>query len=128
MDEYIGKSGFIADDPLKTGIVCPKGILIYFDGDSRLTPYRFPWFVLAKCMTSPTATATATDTATDTDTAPGLIAFQFVLVKQGLSDEWKPEFFWKFISGEEFPYRCVSRSSYRYCVPYRGNERLLGAK
>ena len=122
MDEYIGKSGFIADDPLKTGIVCPKGILIYFDGDSRLTPYRFPWFVLAKCMTSPTATAT------DTDTAPGLIAFQFVLVKQGLSDEWKPEFFWKFISGKEFPYRCVSRSSYRYCVPYRGNERLLGAK
>ena len=52
-----------------------------------------------------------------------------VLVRDNKEDKWKPAFFVKISNNEKLPYNCVSlvsghNSSYKYCIPYEGNESL----
>lgn len=52
-----------------------------------------------------------------------------VLVRDNKKDKWKPAFFVKISNTAELPYNCVSlvsgrNSSYKYCIPYEGNESL----
>lgn len=52
-----------------------------------------------------------------------------VLVRDNKEDKWKPAFFVKISNTAELPYNCVSLASgrncsYKYCIPYEGNESL----
>lgn len=50
--------------------------------------------------------------------------FDRVLVRDD-DDMWRANFFNFYEEGKEYPYRCVARV-YKYCIPYEGNEHLLG--
>lgn len=48
-------------------------------------------------------------------------SFDKVLVREGKNDLWKPDifFFWS-------NYFCCTRGNWSYCIPYEGNEHLVG--
>ncbi len=52
-----------------------------------------------------------------------------VLVRDNKEDKWEPALFVKISNTAKLPYNCVSlvsghNSSYKYCIPYEGNESL----
>lgn len=52
--------------------------------------------------------------------------FQKVLVRDAKDDVWKADFFSNYVEDDEsLPYICVG-SLYKLCIPYEGNEHLLG--
>ena len=51
--------------------------------------------------------------------------FQKVLVRYTDNDAWKANMFSHFIDGTNYKYICID-SSYKQCIPYEGNEELLG--
>jgi hypothetical protein len=51
--------------------------------------------------------------------------YQKVLVRDGEHYEWKVQFFSHQGNGINCPYVCVG-GRYEYCLPYEGNEHLLG--
>ena len=51
--------------------------------------------------------------------------FQKVLVRYTDNDAWKANMFSHFIDGTNYKYICID-SSYKQCIPYEGNEKLLG--
>lgn len=50
---------------------------------------------------------------------------EWVLVRDEDRDTWKLDIFSHFVDGAAFPYICVG-SYYEECLPYEGNEALLG--
>lgn len=53
--------------------------------------------------------------------------FQKVLVREDKYDAWKADFFSNYDESNEYaPYICVS-DLYKFCIPYEGNQHLLGA-
>lgn len=53
--------------------------------------------------------------------------FQKVLVRADKYDTWKADYFSNYDESNEYtPYICVS-DLYKFCIPYEGNEHLLGA-
>lgn len=56
--------------------------------------------------------------------------FQKVLVRDKMKDEWEPDLFRRCvvscISGEHIGFKCIGCGTYKYCIPYDGNEHLLG--
>lgn len=50
---------------------------------------------------------------------------EWVLVRDEDRDTWKLDIFSHFVDGAAFPYICVG-SYYEECLPYEGNEHLLG--
>lgn len=112
MDACVGQIGVVARLFVDQDTFSPKGIGVRFRSSNPDCIFRFPHFVLKKLNDKPASRV--------------LNAFHPVLVKQELSDEWKPEFFWKFTPGEDSPYLSTRNISYRYCIPYEGNEHLLG--
>lgn len=55
--------------------------------------------------------------------------FDRVLVRDSKEEGWKPAFFVKISNSKKLPYNCISlnsgqNSSYKYCIPYEGNEKL----
>jgi len=51
----------------------------------------------------------------------------WVLVRDDEKETWKLDIFSHFADGLSFPYRCVG-SYYSECIPFEGNEHLLGKK
>lgn len=51
--------------------------------------------------------------------------FDRVLVRDGEDKTWRAEFFSHIDTDEEYPYECTG-DVFRYCIPYDGNEHLLG--
>lgn len=51
--------------------------------------------------------------------------FDRVLVRDHEVEVWRAGFFGFYDEGGSYPYRCVA-SAYKYCIPYEGNEHLLG--
>ena len=51
--------------------------------------------------------------------------FQKVLVRYTDNDAWKANMFSHFIDGTNYKYICID-SGYKQCIPYEGNEKLLG--
>lgn len=51
--------------------------------------------------------------------------FDRVLVKNKNTDSWKADIYLGYDESNLFPYICT-RSEYGYCIPYKGNEYLLG--
>ena len=51
--------------------------------------------------------------------------FQKVLVRDTDYGMWKCSLFSDYNKGKHFPFRCIS-SCYKQCVPFEGNEHLLG--
>ena len=52
--------------------------------------------------------------------------FDKVLVRDGVNEKWSINLFSYYDEEvENFPYICQN-SGYRYCIPYEGNEYLLG--
>ncbi len=51
--------------------------------------------------------------------------FDKVLVKT-FHEEWKADFFSHYSKEADFPYSTVGKKDYYYCIPYEGNEHLLG--
>lgn len=52
---------------------------------------------------------------------------EWVLVRDLDEQKWKLDIFSHYIEGNMYPYRCVS-ANYVQCIPYEGNEHLLGKK
>lgn len=52
--------------------------------------------------------------------------FDKVLVKNIMSDNWVLSLFSHYNNGEKYPFICINDNYYRYCIPYEGNENLLG--
>lgn len=54
-------------------------------------------------------------------------AFDKVLVRSGSEALWRPSFYGcRNIGGEKNPYVCMNGSRWEQCIPYRGNESLIG--
>lgn len=51
--------------------------------------------------------------------------FDKVLVRDDDDEEWKPAFFWKKVSSNNYPYVAISDVGYSQCIPYEGNENLI---
>lgn len=51
--------------------------------------------------------------------------FDKVLVRNNNSAEWHADIYLGYIEGRISPYRCT-RNNYKICIPYEGNEHLLG--
>ena len=51
-----------------------------------------------------------------------------VLVRDNVDEVWLPCFFGGFSDINGYPYRIVGGDSWKYCIPYEGNEHLLGKK
>lgn len=51
--------------------------------------------------------------------------FDKVLVRDDENNIWYANYFSHYREDEDYPYACID-SSYRYCIPYDGNEHLLG--
>lgn len=52
-------------------------------------------------------------------------AKDWVLVRDGEKEKWKLDIFSHFVDGNLFPYICIG-SYYSECIPFEGNEALLG--
>ena len=52
--------------------------------------------------------------------------FDKVLVRDNKEHEWHANFFSHYMNGKDFPYACCFGNAYRFCIPYEGNEHLLG--
>lgn len=59
------------------------------------------------------------------DIKPVFVPFQKVLVRDSEDEEWKCDFFSCNTSSKTYSYVCVG-SRYFYCIPYEGNEHLVG--
>lgn len=53
--------------------------------------------------------------------------FQKVLVRDNANSEWQPSFYRKYDPDSNFPYFTIC-SQFKQCIPYEGNEHLLGTK
>lgn len=51
--------------------------------------------------------------------------FDKVLVRYDNQHEWQIDFFSHYVHGVECPYKCLTRD-FNQCIPYEGNEHLLG--
>lgn len=51
--------------------------------------------------------------------------FDKVLVRCGLLDRWRMQFFKKYDETDKYPFICMWHNKYNQCVPYGGNEHLL---
>lgn len=49
-----------------------------------------------------------------------------VLVRDTVKETWKPDFFGCLCDGDYCPYMVVGGIRWKYCIPYEGNEHLLG--
>ena len=54
--------------------------------------------------------------------------FQKVLVRDSVKDVWQAQFYSHYCTGFDFPHLCISRQAFAMCIPYDGNEYLLGTK
>ncbi len=52
--------------------------------------------------------------------------FQQVLVKDNVGDEWNLSLYSHYCKGMFTPHICINGTPWRYCLPYKGNERLVG--
>jgi hypothetical protein len=66
-------------------------------------------------------------TPEDVKDAPEFKPFDRVLVRDGDGDEWNIDFFEGMNKDEDemYRYRCLN-TCWRHCIPYEGNEHLLG--
>lgn len=56
-----------------------------------------------------------------------LNVFDKVLVRSGNDALWRPSLFgYKIVGTETYPYVCINGSRWEQCIPYWGNEKLLG--
>lgn len=105
MSDCIGRVGKVIDTDKANGI----GVK-FPDGRG----WKFPFFVLEK------ADAAALD---QEDFAP----FTKVLVRDHAGCEWTAALYsHRNDPRSEYPYITCSRMSFKYCIPYEGNEHLLG--
>ncbi len=105
MDKYVGRNGFIRKFEDAYGMS-----VIFQDGNC----WNFPYFVLKK-VEKP---------------AHQFKPFDKVLVRDSVSAFWICDFFsyyHKDQDNDDYPYRCLT-SVYKYCIPYEGNEHLIGTK
>jgi hypothetical protein len=53
--------------------------------------------------------------------------FDKVLVRDSNSSHfWEPKFFFRYEAGSDYPYRMLNYQYFNMCIPYEGNEHLLG--
>lgn len=68
-----------------------------------------------------------TDQATDQKQETELKPFDKVLVRDSDDRKWVCDFFEGIPTSSEYEYSCVLRGLVHQCIPYEGNEHLLGA-
>lgn len=109
MGRYLGAVGCVEEIP-------PDGVYVRFSPDVY---YFFPYFALEKVVTP----------------AHDFKPFDKVLVRDDDSDKWEPAFFgWKATDeshnnkGLPYPYYTTRGSHFAQCIPYEGNEPLLGTR
>src|SRR5699024_6904395 len=56
---------------------------------------------------------------------PEFEIFQKVLVRDGQSNSWRIDLFSNTTGNNDYPYRCMT-GCWSQCIPYEGNEHLLG--
>lgn len=79
----------------------------------------------AECMLFPSKDNRDWSTFKVEKPRPKFEPFQKVLVRENDQDPWKAQIFSHYRVGATFPHYCVG-GPYKYCIPYEGNEALLG--
>lgn len=69
-------------------------------------------------------------TSEDVQDPPDVVPCKFkpfdrVLIRDDPSDKWHIDFFSHYDPSDSYPYKCMNDSA-NYCIPYEGNESLLG--
>ena len=60
------------------------------------------------------------------DDTPNFKPYDKVLVRDKIFENWRCDFFSHYEKEKKYlPYRCVG-NNYTYCIPYEGNEHLVG--
>ncbi len=114
--------------------VISSGSIVSFaeDGKRNITdaePTLFPskeqrdW---SEFGVSDRATDQATDQVTDQKQETELKPFDKVLVRDFDDRKWVCDFFEGIPTSSEYEYSCVLRGLVHQCIPYEGNEHLLG--
>lgn len=80
----------------------------------------------SKFRVSDQATDQATDQVTDQKQETELKPFDKVLVRDFDDRKWVCDFFEGIPTSSEYEYSCVLRGLVHQCIPYEGNEHLLG--
>ena len=70
--------------------------------------------------------ALTTEDVKDAPKEPELKPFDRVLVRDSDSDEWRPSFYYQRDDSGTFMHRVIFDIGYHQCIPYEGNEHLLG--
>lgn len=127
----------------------PGDLVIVRDGDdafwvgARLTrvvsssdyPYVCGFVSWKQCLllagnenlvgTKDSPSSTTEPVVEEKETLQLLAPFTKVLVRDRNSDHWRINFYGYFSPEDRFPYHCAM-SSFKQCIPYEGNEHLLG--
>lgn len=69
--------------------------------------WGYPWFVLEKAE-------------------PEFKPFDKVLVRGYSDNKWLPSLYGYYDANHPYPHRMLNNTGFRYCIPYEGNEPLLG--
>lgn len=105
MDQYVNNNLYVEDISISRGV----------DAGIRLSNrFRYPFFVLEIVQRKEPKSKEYT-----------FSTGQSVLVRDDIIIEWKYDIFSHESIDDTYPYVCVG-STYMYCIPYEGNENLVG--
>lgn len=114
MDSFIGKEARVRRINGRAGI--------HAGCDNGLGSWNFPYFVLEKVVKHK-------DKEWEVSYGLKVKTGDLVLVRDGRDDDWRFSLFSHVttVNPDEFPYKTVA-VGYRICIPYVGNEHLVGTK
>jgi hypothetical protein len=115
-------------------IICKKNPYLFFNKSSNITHLGAEdvRYFEDRCGTKISAAdflALTPEDVKDAPKEPEFKPFDRVLVRDGDGDEWNIDFFEGMNKDEDemYRYRCLN-TCWRHCIPYEGNEHLLGTK
>ena len=80
----------------------------------------------AECMLFPSRKNRDWSTFKPEQPKPKFEPFDRVLVRDRKDDIWLPQFYSHYCKGLEYPHFSITGCGYKMCIPYEGNEALLG--
>ena len=113
-------------------IICEKSPYLFFNKPSNITHLdaedaRYFEYHCGTKITAADFLALAPEDVQDAPKEPEFKPFDRVLVRDVDGDEWNIDFFEGTDKDKDEAYRYLCLNScWRYCIPYEGNEHLLG--
>ena len=111
-------------------IICKKSPYLFFNKLSNITHLdaedaRYFEYHCGTKITAADFLALTPEDVKDAPKEPELKPFDRVLARDHDIDEWHIDFFESYNKDEPYANRCMA-SCWEHCIPYEGNEHLLG--